>query len=82
MTNQNKPIKYDIKQAIGQLSVSGTGWTRELNIIAWNDAAPKLDIRDWSPDHQKMSRGITLTGEEVQNLIQLMAASDVSSLGL
>ena len=44
MTNQNKPIKYDIKQAIGQLSVSGTGWTRELNIIAWNDAAPKLDI--------------------------------------
>lgn len=29
-----------------------------------NDRPVKLDIREWSPDHEKMGKGITLTEEE------------------
>lgn len=39
-------IKYEIKQELGVLSGSKSGWTRELNLISWNGAAPKYDIRD------------------------------------
>ena len=42
-------FKYEIKKEIGQLSSSKSGWSRELNLVSWNDAKAKLDIRDWSP---------------------------------
>lgn len=34
-------------------------WTREINIVSWNGGQPKIDIRDWSSDHRRMSRGIS-----------------------
>ena len=37
-----------------------------------NDADPKYDIRDWSPDDEKMGKGITLTEEEARNLLGLL----------
>ena len=66
-------IKYEIKEAYGALSESLKGWTKELNLISWNGAAPKYDIRDWSPDHEKMGKGITLSREEAEALYKLLA---------
>ena len=43
-------------------------WTKEVNIVSWNGGQPKIDIRDWSSDHQRMSRGITLTEEQSRKL--------------
>lgn len=65
-------IKYEIVKNIGVVSTSKNEWNKELNIIAWNDNAPKFDIRDWSPDHAKMSKGITLTKEEAENIYMLL----------
>lgn len=66
-------IKFEIKEELGVLSESAKGWTKELNLISWNDGAPKYDLRDWSPNHEKMGKGITLNGEEVQELYKLLA---------
>lgn len=49
-------IKYEIIEAIGALSESPKGWTKELNLISWKGTAPKYDIRDWSPDHEKWEK--------------------------
>ena len=54
------------------LSESKSGWKRELNLISWNGADPKFDIRDWSPDHEKMSKGISLSSEEVEKLKKIL----------
>ncbi len=54
-------IKFEIKETIGVLSESSKGWKKELNLVSWNDKAPKYDLREWSPDHVKMGKGITLT---------------------
>ena len=59
-------IKYEIIKHIGNLSESSRGWTKELNIISWNGGVPKLDIRDWAPEHEKMGKGITLSEEEAE----------------
>ena len=62
-------IKFSITQHIATLSTnSKTGWTKELNLVSWNDAAPKYDLREWSPDHTKMGKGVTLSNEEMENL--------------
>ena len=65
-------IKYEIIKHIGNLSESSRGWTKELNIISWNGGVPKLDIRDWAPDHEKMGKGITLSEEEAEKLAGLL----------
>ncbi len=39
-------IKYEIKQQLGEISTSPKGWSKELNLVSWNGAAPKYDIRD------------------------------------
>ena len=65
-------FKYEIVKHIGVLSESSKGWTKELNVISWNGANPKFDIRDWAPDHEKMGKGITLTEEEAAKLRELL----------
>ena len=59
-------IKYEITEEIGILSESSKGWTKEINLISWNDREPKYDIREWAPDHEKMGKGVTLSIEEVK----------------
>ena len=65
-------IKFDITEHIGVLSEGSKGWTKEINKVSWNDRDPKIDIREWSPDHTKMGKGITLTDEEAQKLKELL----------
>lgn len=66
-------IKFEIKEELGTLSESAKGWTKEVNLISWNGAAPKYDIRDWAPNHEKMGKGITLTAEEAETLYKILA---------
>lgn len=65
-------IKYEIVKKIGALSKSGSGWTKELNLISWNDREAKYDLRDWSADGEKMGKGVTLSREELLALKELL----------
>ena len=65
-------IKYEITEELGVLSENARGWSKELNLVSWNDREPKYDLRDWSPDHEKMAKGITLTAEEVKKLRDIL----------
>lgn len=65
-------IKYEIKKTVGSLSESAKGWKKELNLISWNDKDPKYDIREWSPEHEKMGKGVTLTAEELKKLRDIL----------
>ena len=66
-------IKYEIIEELGVLSESAKGWTKELNLISWNGGAPKYDIRDWAPEHEKMGKGVTLSEEEAKKLYVLLS---------
>ena len=65
-------IKYEIVKALGVLSEGSNGWKKELNLVSWNGRAPKYDIRDWDTDHEKMGKGITLSENEMKNLVDLI----------
>ena len=62
-------LKYEIVEHIGVLSQSARGWTKEVNLVSWNEREPKFDIREWNPDHDKMGKGVTISREEMQVLL-------------
>ena len=65
-------FKYEIVEHIGVLSENSKGWTKELNLISWNNAKPKFDLRDWAPEHEKMGKGVTLNNEELEALKEIL----------
>jgi hypothetical protein len=65
-------VTFEIIEKFGNLSTSNNGWNRELNLVSWNGGNPKYDLRDWSPDEKKMSKGITLTLQEIMTLKNLI----------
>lgn len=69
-------FEFDIVEEIGVLSESRRGWTRELNLVSWNGADPKYDIRDWSPDHERMGKGISLSVDEFNALRKILDNMD------
>lgn len=69
-------MEFEILERIGELSESKSGWKRELNIVSWNGREAKFDLRDWSPDHTKMGKGLTLSNEELKKLSELLSNMD------
>jgi len=70
-------VKFEIIEKIGELSTSPKGWTKELNLVSWNERQAKYDIREWDPEHEKMAKGITLSREEAQKLKELLNSLDL-----
>lgn len=69
-------IKYEITERIAILSEKGS-WTKELNMVSWNDKPAKYDLRDWNHDEKRMGKGATLTDEEIRNLKEVLNALDL-----
>lgn len=63
-----KDIQFEIVKEIVVLSVSDSGYTKEINLISWNGKEPKYDIRSFSPNREKCGKGITLTETEAKSL--------------
>ena len=72
MSTFNGEISFKLLDKVGLIAVTPLGWHKELNIISWNGGAAKYDIRDWSPEHDRMSKGMTLREEELQGLHKLL----------
>ncbi len=68
-----KDFKYEISEELGILSESDTSdWSVRVNKISWNDAVPKVDIRKWNMEKNKMAKGISLTDEELVQLGKIL----------
>lgn len=65
-------ITYTIQDVLGDLSVAANGWKKELTYTSWNNRDEKFDLRSWNPDHSAMTKGITLTKEEVLKLKDIL----------
>ena len=69
-------ITFEITKELGVISENAKGWTRELNLVSWNAREPKYDIRARNADHTRMSKGISMTEEEIQKLVERFNARD------
>jgi len=80
MAAATKEFKFEIIEELGVISSAKSGWNREVNIVSWNEGNPKLDIRDWAPDHSKMGKGVSLTNEEVALLKSVLDEFDLDKI--
>lgn len=68
--DRKEPI-FDLKEHLGVIFTTGNDWTRELNVIWWSDKEETFyDLRDWSPDHERMTRGVRLSKEGIEALVE------------
>lgn len=82
MARKNKNFVIEIRDHLKVLSEGNRGWTKEVNVISWNKRNPKVDIRDWNEDHEKMGKGITLKKEELKKLKELLEKLDIDALDI
>lgn len=75
-------IKFDIIEKLGTIGEGSKGWSKEVNIISWNGRKPKVDIRDWDENNEKMGKGLTLTKEELKTLKGLLNSLDIDELDI
>lgn len=73
-------ITFEIVDHLLVLSEGAKGWTKELNIVSWNNRKPKIDLREWDETHQKMGKGITLRLEEVKKIKDLLQNLNLDQL--
>lgn len=64
-------FEFEIVEHIGVLGTPGA-WTKELNRVSYGGRPPKYDIRSWNEDHSRMTKGITLSEDEFEDLRDLL----------
>ncbi len=69
---KGEEFSFVIREQLGVLSTHTTGWKKEVNIVEWNGNKGKVDIRDWNPSHDNMSKGITLHIAEAKILYEAL----------
>lgn len=75
-------FSYVIQEHLGTLSTNKWGWSREVNLVSWNGNPAKLDIRNWNPEHTKMSRGLNFNGSETAFLLEILKDFDIAAAGI
>ena len=70
-------FSFEIVENVGIVGEGKGGWKLELNLVSWGGRPAKYDIRSWSPDHQKMGKGVTLTKEELAALKDLLNKAEL-----
>ncbi len=70
-------FSFSIEKEFGVISTSKAGWQTKLALVSWAGRDAKYDIRSWSPDSAKMSKGISLTKDELKALKELLNSIDL-----
>lgn len=70
-------INYEIFKVIGSLSEGSDGKKKQLTCTSWGRYKPKFDIRAWNEDYTTMTKGITLSLEEIIALRDLLNETDL-----
>lgn len=64
-------LSYTIVKTLAVLPAEGK-FHKELNLIEWGKHKAKYDLRGWNDDRSEMTKGITLTNDEMKLLIETL----------
>ena len=76
-----KEFTYNIDAYIGSLKESDKhDWTKSVLRIAWGDNPSTLDIRNVNMAQKRIGKGISLTNEETDKLVDILLELDYGSI--
>ena len=64
-------MQYEIKEKIATLSENKV-YSKEINVISWDQSPVKYDIRLWRLDNGHPSKGLTFTKQELKDLRNIL----------
>lgn len=70
-------FKCEVGEVLGTLKDSNTGgWTKSVLYITWGENGPSLDIRNVNLPSNKFGKGISLSNEETDVLVDILLDND------
>lgn len=79
--SSDQTVNFEIDHMIGNLAPeSKSGWNKTVGFIKWNDNTPTLDIRHTNINKNIMGKGISLSNEEADELVDLLLKNDYGSI--
>ncbi|MBQ3160871.1 MAG: hypothetical protein IJC04_01945 [Oscillospiraceae bacterium] len=73
-----KQIPYKIIKHLGKLAAQNNGFTKELNLISWNNRESVYDIRTCNEEHTEFGKGVTLTMREEKELLLILNKENIT----
>lgn len=73
-------VNFEIYDVLGTLSENKDGWKKQLTCTSWGRYNPKFDLRSWDGEYNGMTKGITLTLEEITLLRDLLNQVDLEAV--
>ena len=70
-------VNFEIFKVLGTLSENKDGWKKQLTCTSWGRYNPKFDLRSWDSEYTGMTKGVTLTLEEILALKELLNSVDL-----
>lgn len=78
---KKEDIKYEMIEFLGSVKEnSNSDWSKSVARISWNDKPSTIDIRNMNLSQEIMGKGISLTDEEVDNLVDLLLSEDYGTV--
>ena len=78
---KKEDFSYEMIELIGSIKESpSSDWSKSVARISWNGNPSTVDIRNMNIDQEIMGKGISLTDEEVDNLVDLLLSEDYGSI--
>lgn len=78
---KSQDFKFTVDEFIGSLKEDDQhDWTKAVAKISWNDNPSTLDIRSMNLYDNKMGKGISLSDDEADALVNLLLENDYGSL--
>ena len=73
--------KYEMIEFLGSIKENNNSdWSKSVAKIAWNNNPSTIDIRNMNLSQDIMGKGISLTDEEVDNLVDLLLSEDYGTI--
>lgn len=74
-------LSYEIEEFVGSLKESDKhDWVKAVAKISWNGNPATNDIRNINPADNRIGKGISLSNEETDTLVDILLEKDYGSL--
>ena len=80
-SDNNEPFSFTIDEYIGSVKESDThDWTKAVMRIKWGENPPSLDIRNVNMAQNRIGKGISLSNEEADKLVNILLDNGYGTL--
>ena len=79
MAKPNNEFNYDLIEFLGSLNEK-EGWSKSVVRIAWGENPVTIDVRNMNLVAGRMGKGISLSDEEADKLVDILLDKDYGSM--